>query len=952
MATTEEIVAKYRLDLDDLKKQVSDLQGEFKKVDDTGKKSAENVDKSFGKLSDKLKDLGKVVVAAFAVDRIIAFGKQSVEAFAAAEQGALKLRSAVTAAGGLQGDFEKLTNQAEELAAITIFDDDAIKAAQTLALQFGLNSSAVEKLIPKVADFAAATGQDLNQALQATLGGINGQVDGLKRFGIELDTSATKNERFAAVVEQLNGKFEGQAQILTQTLSGSIGQAEKAFGELQESIGGALAPAVTVAAKALTGLFTTLQNAPTDPLVGEITGIEEFRVKLNDVNTTQEERKLIIDDLQKRYPPYLANINAEKVSNEELNEALAKVTSELVDQLVIKQQTSKVDEKQAALNEKRATVAENEGKAAELLAQARARGIVVEEKFTTIAERSTRAVELLRAASIRAGESILDAPLRDLAAGLNQTNKDLKKSYTEAAQAEQDLTQQQKTRATVLKELGLETKQVSNEVTNTTITGLEKQTAAEKKAAQEKAAAAAKAAAEIQAKVKEANEKQAAEELKQREELSKAELAQDLQNLSVYDSERRRAINARYDAEEQAAVEAAQQQQQINLQQLQAGLITVEQYEKKKQEIAAKVTSRDPQRTRALLEQDINTLQLQIQNRRDYGQDVTELEQQLADKTQALQQNLTADQLAQSQQRILTAEEEAKRKAEILAAEAEQQKQINAQIVQQAVELADQLFALANVRFENQLQNAEESAQAEQDRIDAAQTQLDTDLENRLISQQEYERQRALLDADRAASEKKLDEETKKIKRKQDATAKAQSIFKLGLDTANAIVAQLAATPLPAGAPLVALIGTIAAAQLAAILAAKPPQYAEGIDWVPLNGNRRGRDTIPAMLDEGERVISRRKNERHWDLYQAIDEDRLPQYIFQKYTQPALEKERATGGALARALSQTLAVQQGLGNNTPDSTELRRLWRRGLAINNLDELADLLDSRNPSPYRS
>jgi len=157
--------------------------------------------------------------------------------------------------------------------------------------------------------------------------------------------------------------------------------------------------------------------------------------------------------------------------------------------------------------------------------------------------------------------------------------------------------------------------------------------------------------------------------------------------------------------------------------------------------------------------------------------------------------------------------------------------------------------------------------------------------------------------------------------------------------------------PLPAGAPLVALLGTIAAAQLAAILAAKPPQYAEGIHWVPLGGNRKGRDTIPAMLDEGERVISRRKNERHWELYQAIDEDRLPQYIFQKYTAPALEKERAVGGALGRVLTKGLAAQTALGSSA-DTTDLRKLWRRGVNINNLDELAALLQRHEPSPYRN
>ena len=949
MATTEEIVAKYRLDLDDLKKQVNELQGELGKVDKKAGETSGNVDKAFGKLNDKLKDLGKAVVAAFAVERIVAFGKASVQAFAESEAGALKLRAAVSAQGGLQKDFDNLNKQAEELAAITIFDDDSIKAAQTQALQFGLNAQAVQKLIPIVADFAAATGQDLNAALQATTAGINGQVDGLKRFGIQLDTTATRNERFAAVVDQLTGKFNGQAQALTQTLGGAIGQSEKAFGELQEAVGQALAPAITKTAQAATELIQAF--TPSGPSVAEqfqeqAQQLGVLRIALTSANTSTKDRVKIINELKATYPGYLTNINAEKVNNEQLLPILKKINDELINKIVL----AKEDERVTAENEKvaarRARRVELELKAQELLLEAEQKGVDLGGDNLTLQQKINRVLndrDLRRQAT---GGILIDAETR-LLSNLADVSTGLALATSEETQATQKLTAAQQKRAEVVKLLGIE-EQKANENAVPATTGLEKLTDAEKKAAEDRQ----KAREEAALKARQAAEKLAADELKIRQDLAKAELEQDQKNLATYDADRRRAIEARYNQEEEAAVAAAQAAQERLLADLQQGLITWEQYEQRKADITAQVASRDPERRRALLEQDIATLKQQIQNRLDYGQDVTELETQLKDKQAQLQAQTTADEQAAAQQRIKNAEDEAKKKLEADQKLAEERKKLQDLAYQDAVNLVGQLFELNNTQLEQELAALQEQQTAQQEKADADQAALDQQLAAKIISQQQYEQQRQALDQQRAKSEQLLAAETARIKRKQDANAKLQAIFRLGIDTAAAIVAQLREVPLPAGAPLLALLGGIAAAQLAAILAAKPPQYAEGIDWVPLGKNRRGRDTIPAMLDEGERVVPRRQNLKHWELYQAIDEDRLPQYIFNKYTAPALEKERASGGALARALTQTLSVQQALGTSAGDPTELRRLWRRGLAINNLDELAELLQRSQPSPYRN
>jgi len=87
-----EVVAKYKLDVNDAVKNLDKLQSETKQLDNnldkagkSGAKSLEKVGKESSVLSSAFKKLGGVIAAAFAVDRIISFGKEAVRVAAQAE---------------------------------------------------------------------------------------------------------------------------------------------------------------------------------------------------------------------------------------------------------------------------------------------------------------------------------------------------------------------------------------------------------------------------------------------------------------------------------------------------------------------------------------------------------------------------------------------------------------------------------------------------------------------------------------------------------------------------------------------------------------------------------------------------------------------------------------------------------------------------------------------------
>ncbi len=62
----------------------------------------------------------------------------------------------------------------------------------------------------------------------------------------------------------------------------------------------------------------------------EVIVLEKAKSKLNDVNITQQQRTQIVQDLQKQFPTYLGNINAETVTYDQLQVAISNVNKALL----------------------------------------------------------------------------------------------------------------------------------------------------------------------------------------------------------------------------------------------------------------------------------------------------------------------------------------------------------------------------------------------------------------------------------------------------------------------------------------------------------------------------------------------------------------------------------------------------------------------------------------------
>lgn len=154
----------------------------------------------------------------------------------------------------------------------------------------------------------------------------------------------------------------------------------------------------------------------------------------------------------------------------------------------------------------------------------------------------------------------------------------------------------------------------------------------------------------------------------------------------------------------------------------------------------------------------------------------------------------------------------------------------------------------ANAQSESELQDYETKNEEKK-------ASLDNQLQQGLISQQEYDNQVAAMDKD-------LDKKKAKIAREQAAREKLLKIFEITINTASAI---MKAAP---NIPLQILTGIAGAAQLAAVIAAPLPKAARG-KYIQGNSHAQGGTMIEA--EGGEVIINKASTAQYLPLLSAIN---------------------------------------------------------------------------------
>lgn len=334
------------------------------------------VDKAFVALGDELG--GSAEDIATSIGKISAvFGAESE--FGAAE-GINRVGSAINfvsanskAASPFLVDFSKRLAGIAPGAKISVANviglaaaaDELGQTAETSATGIGQFLIALGKDIPKfskiagksVEEFTELLSEDANEAFLITLeaanntdGGLVALADTFEKLGIEGARQSTvlgalagnidlvrKNQKNANIAFDEGTSLTEEFNIKNNNLAGSADRLGKALTRAATS--GRFSEFLKASIEGVTGLvnaFNDFVEIPiSEKLIEEQTELNTLVTAITAANVTQESRNGLIEELQKKYPDFLKNLDTETVTNEQLRDRLKEVNEQLEQKIIL-----------------------------------------------------------------------------------------------------------------------------------------------------------------------------------------------------------------------------------------------------------------------------------------------------------------------------------------------------------------------------------------------------------------------------------------------------------------------------------------------------------------------------------------------------------------------------------------------------------------------------------------
>lgn len=219
---------------------------------------------------------GAFVAAGSAAVALGGFLMTSVKAAADAQDIQAQLGAVLKSTGGAAGVTAKQVNDlATGFGNTTKFEDDAVVSGENMLLTFtNIGKNVFPLATQTMLDMAQAMGGDLPGTAIQLGKALNNPTEGmgaLTRVGVtftdaqkalikSLQESGDMEGAQAVILKELQTEFGGAAKAAGDTFAGKLTILQNQFGNIQESIGGALLPM-------LTNLATTFSEKLADPAV-------------------------------------------------------------------------------------------------------------------------------------------------------------------------------------------------------------------------------------------------------------------------------------------------------------------------------------------------------------------------------------------------------------------------------------------------------------------------------------------------------------------------------------------------------------------------------------------------------------------------------------------------------------------------------------------------------------
>lgn len=153
-------------------------------------------------------------------------------------------------------------------------------------------------------------------------------------------------ERQIGAYENSAGAAKDMADIVGDNLEGAMLRFKSAMQGLAIVLTEKIAPIITSVTEGFTDFVSFITQAADTKLSEELENdriaLIGYEARLSDANLSQANRVKLIKELKSQYPKYLENIDAEKVSNDELKKSLRGVNDMLVNKILLQQEDEKI----------------------------------------------------------------------------------------------------------------------------------------------------------------------------------------------------------------------------------------------------------------------------------------------------------------------------------------------------------------------------------------------------------------------------------------------------------------------------------------------------------------------------------------------------------------------------------------------------------------------------------
>lgn len=261
------------------KQALSKLKKALGDMESASKSSTQKMGEGFAMMA------AKVVAVGAALEGFRRFMGASIEAAMQQEDAINRLNVALQNQGtfteALSAKYQAMANQFQ---ASTRFSDDAILQSQQTLITFGqVTEAEMQRATQAAMDLATAKRIDLTTATDLVAKAAVGETGSLSRYGIILDESIPKTERFAEVLRIVESRMGGAAAADVNTYSGSLALLNNAWGDYQEEVGQVITDSPAV--RDLIQMMAAKVREMTAGLDENKPSIEFFALKLQEVAT-------------------------------------------------------------------------------------------------------------------------------------------------------------------------------------------------------------------------------------------------------------------------------------------------------------------------------------------------------------------------------------------------------------------------------------------------------------------------------------------------------------------------------------------------------------------------------------------------------------------------------------------------------------------------------------------